>query len=343
MEQIDALYQRQAQYVNKLPKESLSSFDNNFRHVVCEWAYNVIDYFGLDRSIVVYAMCYLDTLTLNHTCDSAAYRLASLSSLFLSIKIHGCNGEKACRNETELGINLITTLSQQDEFGVGHITIMERVLCHGLKWRLHPVIPAEFVNAALENYFLERSIYNKEVKKVALFCTELAVCDVYFSVNSPNRVTASQIAIASIQVAFKICCNIDIDLFLREDQNRIKELVDRLMALFMKSGRANEEIDEQEECSQLTCERDSIGVEDTIRSQSDDILALDKPCSSEDKLHTILSHGSDSTNSLVSESDDAYSPICVSTSSDLDHHCIKQRQNILTLNHENSSFDNFKC
>ena len=333
-EQINALYYRQSQHLQRLPNVSFNNTlsDGSYRQAICQWGYDVTDYFGLDRSIVAYAMSYLDVLSFNYKCDYTIYRLAGLTSLFLSIKLHGFiyNQSPTHRKHTEFDIKLILSLSDQGEFKVGHVTAMEQLLCQALQWRMHPVIAVEFVGVLLDDFTTEYNNVNfKEMRKISLFCTELAVCDVYFTAYSENQVTASQIAVAAIRVALNVCGNHSNNrsaLILQEDEHRISELEERLMIHFKSSRSLNVE-ESQEEKSQLSNERHHNTARNSVSGlDSNEKRILCKSCSSNNMLNAVPSHGSGLSSGItsqVNESDDLYSPTCVSTTSDSECHHAK--------------------
>ena len=230
-EELEALFLRQSKQMDALNcnySDNNSSndggggsIDPTYRTSISNWAYNVIDYFHLDRSVVAYMMSYLDHFCNRYQCDNTVFRLVSLSALFLSIKVHGMNSDifapsdcDSCRSMSKEKVagtclNSIIRLSH-GEFKVSHVISMENLLCRTLEWRLHPVIPAEYVTLVLseaqpDEIISEESLiqhhHDQEFKKVALFCTELAVCDPYFC-----GVPSDRIAYAAVRVAARVCC-----------------------------------------------------------------------------------------------------------------------------------------
>ena len=230
-EELEALFLRQSKQMDAL---NFNYSDNNssndggggsidptYRTSISNWAYNVIDYFHLDRSVVAYTMSYLDHFCNRYKCDTTVFRLVSLSALFLSIKVHGMNSDvfapsdcDACRSTSkeEVAVTCLNSIMQlsRGEFKVAHVISMENLLCRTLEWRLHPVIPAEYVTLVLsetqpDEIISEESLiqhhHDQEFKKVALFCTELAVCDPYFC-----GVPSDRIAYAAVRVAARVCC-----------------------------------------------------------------------------------------------------------------------------------------
>jgi len=216
-QELHALHQRQssfAQHYSDLATASsvavitseekndkISSFvDPLYRHSICQWGYNVIDFWKMDRVIVTYFMDFLDRFLLHYKCDSTVLRLASLAALYLSIKVHHYDSKH------NFNVGDIMSLSR-GEFDEGHVYAMERMLCKGLEWKLHPPTACEFVTCLLTTVFGPRKNLDEEQESIylslkahALFGCELAVCDVTLS-----RIKPSTLAAACLRYAIKVC------------------------------------------------------------------------------------------------------------------------------------------
>lgn len=145
-----------------------------WRRKICEWSYKVVDHFGLDREIVNISLNYLDRyLGLSPLAvsrrdsilgrfhgtvspqdqDSLLYskrfQLCAISSLYLSIKLHGDHVEGARSSKScKLGLAAFVDLSR-GQFTAEQIQTMELKLLDTLQWRVNPPTSVKFAT-----YFL---------------------------------------------------------------------------------------------------------------------------------------------------------------------------------------------
>jgi len=169
--------------------------------------YDVIDNFGLCREIVYVAISYLDRF-LCSLLKSEEYRespkraigvelfqLASLTSLYLSIKIH---------NPQKMNVKNMAQLSR---FHASQICWMERHMLSVLSWNVHPPTTMEFSRKFMSllsnvSHVQERFIvchYIQKVFELSEFLLELSVWDPYFICLQPSTT-----AIAAVLNAMEI-------------------------------------------------------------------------------------------------------------------------------------------
>lgn len=121
-----------------------------WRLKICEWIFEVVDYFSFDRQAVAIALDYLDRSAsiLDDTSsddgiDRREYQLLAISSLYLAIKLHG-------ESETKEGLRLKMKVSAFEQLGRGMfqasaIEETERKILALLRWQLNPPIPSQYV------------------------------------------------------------------------------------------------------------------------------------------------------------------------------------------------------
>lgn len=138
-----------------------------------EWMYRVADHFGEDREVVAMSQSTLDRFVALCSCDRSAFKLAAMTSLFLSAKTNGSTTSSPSR----LTIGALSELSR-GEFNVQHIAEMEMILLQTLGWRVNPPTAQSFIHA-FYHYLpvatqgpISMAIYQR-----ALFFAELAVYD----------------------------------------------------------------------------------------------------------------------------------------------------------------------
>eukprot|EP00549_Striatella_unipunctata_P023768 CAMPEP_0118676050 /NCGR_PEP_ID=MMETSP0800-20121206/1814_1 /TAXON_ID=210618 ORGANISM="Striatella unipunctata, Strain CCMP2910" /NCGR_SAMPLE_ID=MMETSP0800 /ASSEMBLY_ACC=CAM_ASM_000638 /LENGTH=331 /DNA_ID=CAMNT_0006571485 /DNA_START=15 /DNA_END=1010 /DNA_ORIENTATION=- len=117
------------------PTLSELEVDSACREKMCEWSYRVIDHFHANREIVAIAFSYLDRFVDRCKCDRSAFKLASMTSLYLATKIF---------NLREISMGSLAELSR-GEFDMSHIEEMEGIIIQALEWRLHPPTVQDFI------------------------------------------------------------------------------------------------------------------------------------------------------------------------------------------------------
>lgn len=62
--------------------------DDLCRQKMCEWSYRIVDHFNGSRELVAIGQNYVDRFLDKYRCDCTAYKLASITSLYLAVKVH---------------------------------------------------------------------------------------------------------------------------------------------------------------------------------------------------------------------------------------------------------------
>jgi len=157
--------------------------DSSCRTVMCEWCYRVVDHFGARRELVEIAMNYLDRLLDKFNCDRTAYKLACITSMYLTIKLY---------NKKSISLETLSTLSK-GEFSPDHIAEMENFILQALSWKLHPPTSVNFIYCF---HTILRSIKDSTKQTIlqrSCFFAELAVMDYFFV-----TINASETAFSAI-------------------------------------------------------------------------------------------------------------------------------------------------
>ena len=69
-------------------KPNANFMSESWRDKICEWAYNIVDYFNYDRELVFICMNFLDRYAMKRRVDTKTYQLAAITALFLVVKIY---------------------------------------------------------------------------------------------------------------------------------------------------------------------------------------------------------------------------------------------------------------
>lgn len=160
--------------------------NEKWRSRIVDWKYQVIDHYGYSRELVSISMSILDRYSSLRAASKKCYQLAAMSSLHLAIKLS--SPARLCRFDDLVGLS-------RGYFTRDHVLVMEGVVLEEVSWRVHPVTPCVIVRHLLL-LCPEESV--EQVLEVAIFLTELAVCDSYFV-----PLLSSTIALSSILSAFR--------------------------------------------------------------------------------------------------------------------------------------------
>lgn len=152
-----------------------------WRERICEWQYEVVDRFDIDREIVFYSTYYLDQYLSHCYVDEELFQLVAITCIYLAIKLH---------SSKKVGIRCIASMGR-GAIQAEHIEAMELSIMQSLEWHLHPPTPSSFI----ENSFPLIS-GNHQAYEFSRFLTELSVCAYPFVCIKP-----SSIAIAATLIA----------------------------------------------------------------------------------------------------------------------------------------------
>jgi hypothetical protein len=170
-----------------------------WREKICEWSYNLIDYFNYDREFVSLSMNFLDRYVMRKQVDTKTYQLAAMTSIFIVVKMY----QPRC-SALQLDVSSFVKLSQS-AFNEDNILAMEREIFETLEWRLFPPTPNTFMRHLWTLVIppLPRSRNSRgdhkeleEIMELARFFTELSVCDYFFVTHKPSTIGVASLFIA---------------------------------------------------------------------------------------------------------------------------------------------------
>lgn len=127
--------------------------NDGWRLKIAEWCYEVVDHFNLGRETASIALNYVDRfMVFLSKSDRAkvtrrAYKLLTLTSTYVAIKIHGMAHEPT-EYALKPSIRVFVELAR-GKFSIEEIELMELKLLHTLRWRLNPPLPVNFVESLL--------------------------------------------------------------------------------------------------------------------------------------------------------------------------------------------------
>lgn len=162
-----------------------------WREKICEWCYEVIDYFDIDRDVVSIALFYFDRYLSFHTpIAESLFQLVAMTSLYLAVKVHSTR---------KISVAGIVSLSK-GSFREDQILKMEICIIKTLHWHVNPPTPSVYLNVV--NPLIDVSAIDTqasyEITEFSRYLLELSVCDGFFTNKKP-----SSIAYASILVAME--------------------------------------------------------------------------------------------------------------------------------------------
>jgi len=245
-----------------------SQIDDYCREQIVEWSFRVVDYFHIDREVIVLSLSMLDRFLAICKCDRSTFKLAATTTLHVAVKL---------LHPYKLGeLGILSDLSR-GEFDMTDVALMEYHILDSLNWKLHPPTSIAFCNQLLDYFFSSQNIDMvptdvEDLYDISSFFTELAVCDYYFV-----GLTQSAVAIASIVNALEgmfgpenkiapriLKCAVKMDLYQNQDLSRETH---RLWELYERSEECalHNNLDPMEE--EKTPDTNTIGNTDTFVSK----------------------------------------------------------------------------
>lgn len=224
---LDGLLEAETAARQKTDESCLSAPNGLWREKVALWCYDVVDHLGEQRSLVHLSMNILDRYCATRSFfDEKTYEVASLSSIFLAVRIAG---------RSELLVEELLSMSR------GGITTQDIVstgtaIIEALSWEHRLVTPIEFVKSLLELTPLKNF---GGVLDATTYLIEIAVCDVVLS-NS----RASRLAVAAILNALRSTSPSEVPAFaeavlratsIQVHSKEIAELCSRLEGIYSRS------------------------------------------------------------------------------------------------------------
>lgn len=155
-------------------KPGATVLEDAWRRKLCEWCYDVVDTFCLDREAVCIAFYYFDrynefTSSLRLT-DRSSVQLLAVTCLFMALKIHGKGDDRSRR----LSIDSFELLSQ-DIFSRKDIEDKERDVLKTLQWFINPPTAFTFLSSFFEA-IPKHDQHLEALFDVARYLCEISVC-----------------------------------------------------------------------------------------------------------------------------------------------------------------------
>jgi len=139
------------------------SSDSEMRRNVCQWNYECVDYFLVDREVVYFSMNYFDRFMATQVASNREHQpsvmsshLLALSCLHVASKLHGVATESSSSSSSEpsasgeAGKPRMIRLEDFCKMSRGTycprmLEEMEMLLLTNLQWKLHPPTPTDFL------------------------------------------------------------------------------------------------------------------------------------------------------------------------------------------------------
>ena len=203
-----------------------------WREKICEWCYQVVDYFNLNRETVAVALSYLDRYLATRHVNKRIFQLAAMAALYLAIKLY---------EPAVLRISSLIKLSR-GYFKVEHIAAMEKSILQALSWRVHPPTSLAFARYFMHLLPFDCSQSVKHgIMETTRFLTELSVCDYFFITHKPSSIAIAALLNAieltnssklSTKQKQKIIDAISVDVHLDMNPDKVMECRTRLREMY---------------------------------------------------------------------------------------------------------------
>jgi hypothetical protein len=158
-----------------------------WRERVIAWMYSVVDHLRESRSIVSVAISILDRYAAvvasrnNDAMDSQRYEVASMTALFLAVRVAGSGNLSV---QSLLSMRRHAKIQSEDIVKVGGDMIKL------LSWRHRLLTPALFLAKFLA---LVPEALDRDVGNSARYLIEMSVCDAFVSRSKPSNVAVAAI------------------------------------------------------------------------------------------------------------------------------------------------------
>ena len=183
----DYLLRREVKNGTNLEEDEV--IDDSCRQRMCDWSYRIVDHFNGNRDLVFSSFNLLNRFLDKCSCDRTAFKLAAMTTLYLSIKIN-------CRKPVT--IETFANLSR-NEFQVEHIQEMEGIILQALCWRVNPPTAASFIHLLhVQLPSRIKSSVKQTILQRSCFFSEISLFDYFFVTQK-----SSTIALASITNALE--------------------------------------------------------------------------------------------------------------------------------------------
>jgi hypothetical protein len=95
-----------------------SGVNEDWRSKICEWSYQVIDYFDFDREIVAISLHYLDRYVSQRLVNKKTFQLVAITTLHMACKLHS-------PRDQQIPMEMLRSMGKGN-FTDEHICAMER-------------------------------------------------------------------------------------------------------------------------------------------------------------------------------------------------------------------------
>mmetsp|Transcript_5375 Transcript_5375/g.9130 ORF Transcript_5375/g.9130 Transcript_5375/m.9130 type:complete len:348 (-) Transcript_5375:136-1179(-) len=153
------------------------------RPIMVDWNFHVVDHYGLDREIVEVAFSYLDRFVERCSTDDAAFKLASMTCLYIASKNIG---------PKYISLKSLSELSE-GEFDIHHFVDMELIILKALDWRVQPPTTKTFIELFLAFLPSNKIAMKQAVRRRALFYSELSLFEYNCALERKSLLTLSSI------------------------------------------------------------------------------------------------------------------------------------------------------
>ena len=192
--------------------EPVDTVNEAWRRKLCEWCFEVVDHFNMEREVVSIAMNYLDQIVAKRLESSdrpiakREFQLVAVSSLYVAVKLHGEHGVLEAESDSRrLDIGVFVNLSR-GFFQVETLEAMELSILFNLGWRLNPPTPLKFISSLVRlipswtpaEYQPSFCQVSKAIFDISMYLTELSVCVSTFTFHSKNSVVAYAAILSAI-------------------------------------------------------------------------------------------------------------------------------------------------
>mmetsp|Transcript_7453 Transcript_7453/g.8521 ORF Transcript_7453/g.8521 Transcript_7453/m.8521 type:complete len:462 (-) Transcript_7453:237-1622(-) len=221
-----------------------SQINKHWREKICEWAYQVVDHFDLNREVVGTAMSHLDRYLgiYNGTVDKNLFQLLAMTCLYLSIKLN--EYKHLLIPGSKSSMDTILQLSR-GFFTLEEMEKMEYDILQRLRWHVHPPTAQIFMKHFL--FFLSGE--EKELDDLAQFMIELSVMDYFFVSYKPSEIALAallnsmdRLGSQTRQIHFPFNCN-----FVDMHSPAVRACRERLSLIYAQAneqGGVDEAVDE---------------------------------------------------------------------------------------------------
>lgn len=179
--------------------------DKSWRREMCEWCYEVVDYFGFDREAVSFAFNYIDrtialqkSQSVSHQLSKREVQLITITCLYIANKIHGNDTSNSRETRQLMSMSTYVALGR-GFFDAQVIESMERKILQILDWRVNPPTCTKFIGCFVQLCPQKNPKNNDLIYDVARYLAELSVCEAAFSYTCRNSI----LAYACIDCAFE--------------------------------------------------------------------------------------------------------------------------------------------